>query len=129
VSFNGDYEWNLAGTTTAYVGGSVRAVGKQRGNFIAGDVVGVDPVTGEFIFAFNEQRRIPSYTTLDLRAGVQFGRYSVDAFARNVTNSRGINSVVEVSDALTGGSSLPGGALRAGLLQPRTVGITLGAEF
>ena len=35
----------------------------------------------------------------------------------------------EVDDALTGGSSLPGGAIRAALLQPRTIGITLGAEF
>ncbi len=128
ASLNGDYEWNLSGTTTAYVGGSLRAVGKQRGNFIAGEVTGVDP-DGEFTFDLTPQRRIRSYTTIDLRTGVQFGRYSVDAFARNVTNSRGINSVVEVSDALTGGSSLPGGAARAALLQPRTIGITLGAEF
>lgn len=114
AAFNGDYEWNLSGTTTAYVGGSLRTVGKQRDNFLAG---------------FEPQRRIPGYTTLDLRTGVQFGRYSLDAYARNVTNSRGINSLAAPTDALTGASPLPEGALRAALLQPRTIGITLGAEF
>lgn len=128
VSLNGDYEWKFAASTTAYVGASVRAVGRQRGNFIAGEVVGVEP-DGDFIFAFTPQRRIPSYTTLDLRTGVQFGRYSIDAYARNITNSRGINSLVEVTDELTGTSPLPGGALRGALLQPRTIGISLGAEF
>lgn len=129
ASLNGDYEWNLSGNTTAYVGSSVRMVGKQRDNFIAGQVVGVDPVTGDFIFAFTPQRRVPSYATVDLRAGVQFGRYSVDAFARNLTNSRGVNSLTFVTDQLTGASGLPNDAIRAALLQPRTIGITLGANF
>ncbi|MEO6199189.1 MAG: TonB-dependent receptor [Sphingomicrobium sp.] len=129
VSLNGDYEWKLGGSTTAYVGGSLRLVGKQRDNFIAGEITGIDPVTGDFTFAFTPQRRIPSYATLDLRAGVQFGRYSIDAFARNVNNSRGVQSLNLVTDQLTGGNALPNDAIRAALLRPRTIGITLGAEF
>ncbi|MEO7634232.1 MAG: TonB-dependent receptor [Sphingomicrobium sp.] len=116
AAFNADYEWKLMGTTTAYVGGGLRTVGNQRDNFVTG-------------FVIIPQRRIKSYTTLDLRAGLQFGRYSLDAYARNVTNSRGVNSLGTVTDALTGVSPLPNGAIRAALLQPRTIGITLGAEF
>ncbi len=130
VSFalNGDYEWTAWSNVTTYVGGSVRFVGNQRDNFIAGEVVGFEP-DGDFIFLFTPQRRIDSYATLDLRAGAQFGRFSLDAFARNVTNSRGVNSLSFVTDELTGGSGLPNDAMRAALLQPRTIGITLGAEF
>ena len=60
---------------------------------------------------------------------MQFGRYSIDAFARNLTNSRGIDSLTEVTDALTGGSGLPNNGIYAALQQPRTIGITLGADF
>lgn len=128
-ALNGDYEWTPTGDFTAYVGASVRLVGSQRDNFIAGEPV-VDPLTGEIIdFIFTPQQRIDSYGTLDLRAGAQFGRFTLDAFARNVTNSRGVNSLSFVTDALTGGSGLPNDAMRGALLQPRTIGLTLGAEF
>ncbi|MEO7602742.1 MAG: TonB-dependent receptor [Sphingomicrobium sp.] len=130
VSFalNGDYEWSLSGSTTAYVGSSVRFVGKQRDNFNGGTIVGVEP-DGDFIFAFTPQRRIHSYATVDLRAGLLFGRYSLDAFVRNATNSRGVSSLTAITDALTGGNALPNDANLAAVLQPRTIGFTLGAEF
>ncbi|WP_294173470.1 TonB-dependent receptor, partial [uncultured Sphingomonas sp.] len=130
VSFgvNGDYEWQLAGTTT-YVGASVRFVGRQRDNFVAGEIVGVDPDTGEFQFEFSPQRRIPRYATLDLRAGAELGRFTVDAFVRNVTNSKGVNSLSTFTDELTGGNPLPNDAIRAALTQPRTIGFTVGTEF
>jgi outer membrane receptor protein involved in Fe transport len=127
-SATADYEWNLTGSAVAFVGATAAYTGKQHANFEAGEVVGIGP-DGEFIFVFTPQRRIPDYATLDLRAGVEFGRFTVEAFVRNLTNSRGITSLGEVSDELTGANPLPGGALRASFLQPRTVGLTLGAEF
>ena len=127
-SLNGDYEWYLTGTTQAFVGATLAHTGKQSADFVAGEVVGVDP-DGEFIFDFTPQRRVPSYTTLNLRAGAQFGRFLVEAFARNVTNSRGITSLTDVDDALTGGNPLNNQAIRASFIQPRTIGISLGAEF
>jgi outer membrane receptor protein involved in Fe transport len=128
-SANADYEWDLTGSTVAFVGATAAYTGKQKGNFEAGEVVGVDPATGEFIFEFSPQRDIPDYATLDLRAGVEFGQFTLEAFVRNLTNSRGITSLTEISDQLTGANPLPGGALRASFLQPRTVGLTFGAEF
>jgi outer membrane receptor protein involved in Fe transport len=123
-SLTGDYEWSLSDDATAYFGGTLAYVGKQRGNFEAGEPIGIDPDTGEFIFQFTDQRRIPSYTTVDLRAGVQFGAFSVDAFVRNLTNADGVTSLNDFTDELTGDN-----LLRASFIQPRTFGITVGAEF
>ena len=128
-SVTGDYDWRLSPNATAFVGGTLSYTGKQKDNFQAGDVVGVDPATGEFIFAFTPQRRIPDYTSIDLRAGIDFGRFTAEAFVRNLTNSRGVTSLTEFTDALTGGNPLPGGAIRASFIQPRTIGVTIGAEF
>jgi iron complex outermembrane receptor protein len=123
-SFTGDYEFALSDDATAYFGGTLAYVGKQRGNFEAGEPIGVDPDTGEFIFQFTDQRRIPDYATVDLRAGAQFGAFSLEAFVRNLTNSDGVTSVNEFGDELTGES-----LLRASFIQPRTIGVTVGAEF
>ena len=127
-SLNGDYEWYLTGTTQAFVGATLAHTGKQRANFVAGEVVGVEP-DGDFIFAFSPQRRVPAYTTLNLRAGAQVGRFLVEAYARNVTNSRGITSLTDLTDELTGENPLNNGAIRASFIQPRTIGLTVGTEF
>ena len=128
-SFSGDYEWSLSANATAFVGGTLAYVGKQKANFEGGEVVGIDPGTGDFIFEFSPQREIPDYATVDLRAGAEFGNITLEAFVRNLTNSRGVTSVNEVIDEATGASPLPGGAIRASFIQPRTIGVTLGAEF
>ncbi|MEO5578358.1 MAG: TonB-dependent receptor [Sphingomicrobium sp.] len=119
-AINADYEWTLSSIGNAYVGGSLRYVGTQRAGFrseFTGEVVDEVP-----IFAPLPQRKIPDFATLDLRAGVDFGKYSVEAFARNVTNSHGITSL----DEATG---IPGGGNYAAFIQPRTIGLTLTAGF
>ena len=128
-SLNGDYEWKIGAANTLFVGATLAHTGRQSANFEAGEVVGVDPVTGDFIFDFTPQRRVPSYTTLNLRAGAQLGRFNLEAFARNITNSRGITSLTEITDELTGGNPLAGGAIRASFLQPRSFGLTLQTRF
>lgn len=109
VSFglNADYEWKVTSSTTAFVGGSVRYSGEQRGDFNAGGA---------------PQRHIPDYATLDLRAGAEFGQFTLEAYARNVTNARGITNVGD-------GLPLPGGAISAAVIQPRTIGLSLTAGF
>ena len=127
-SLNGDYEWKIANGIDAFVGATWAYVGKQRDNFIAGEVIGFEP-DGDFIFLFTPQRRVPSYNTLNLRAGAQIGKFTLEAFVRNVTNERGILSLTAITDELTGGNPLNNGAIRATFVQPRTFGFTLGAEF
>ncbi|AJP71771.1 TonB-dependent receptor [Sphingomonas hengshuiensis] len=112
---NADYSWTLAGETEAFVGASLRALSKQRANFDAG-----------FGAAFALDRpTLPAYEVIDLRAGVDFGRFTLDVYAKNVANSRG------VTDVTTGGGLpvAPNGAITTGIVRPRTFGLSLGAGF
>ena len=111
VNLNGDYEWSMGGETNAFVGGSLRFLGKQSADF-------------DFAYrtATGRQRMIPSYEVIDLRAGVDFGRFSVEAFAKNIGNRIGYRSA-------SGFGTLPGGALGAGIIRPRTIGLSAGFSF
>jgi outer membrane receptor protein involved in Fe transport len=118
VNFNGDYEWTAFGNATAYVGGSVSLVGDRTTNFgtrrpvPAGSPVGT---VGALI-------KVPSYETVDLRAGVNFDQWSIRAYVRNLFDVAGVTSV-------SGTGGLPNNARAIGILQPRTAGLTLGVRF
>jgi outer membrane receptor protein involved in Fe transport len=119
---NADYEWPVFAGATAFVGGSLRYTGKQRAGFrIDSDSISVDP-EGNFIADALPQRRIPDFATIDLRAGVDFGQFTLEAYARNVTGSHGIT-------ALNDADGLPAGAIQAAFIQPRTIGLSLSAGF
>jgi iron complex outermembrane receptor protein len=110
VSVNSDYDWSLRGAT-AYIGGSLRFLGDQAG-----------PFSPTYLAANGRQSRIPSYVVGDLRAGVEFGRYSVELYAKNLTNADGKTNVV-------GEGNSPFGSVGTGVIRPRTFGVTLGAGF
>ena len=65
---------------------------------------------------------IPHYNTVDFLAGISDGRYSVNLFLRNLTNARGINSL----QAEGGGGN---GDLQGTIITPRTIGLSLTANF
>ena len=71
---------------------------------------------------FGKRFEIPAYGRLDLRAGVRSGRWTLEAFAKNVTGSTGL------IDVNTYGAQ-PNGALLVAPLRPRTVGASLTANF
>ncbi len=106
-----DYEWTVGDGATAFVGGNVKLVGDQAGNF--------DP---NYLATFGSRMQLDGYASADLRAGVRFDRFSINAYVRNVTDSRGLTSL---------GSFLlrPGTTLSAAPIRPRTFGVTVGAEF
>ena len=132
-ALNADYEWPLADVGLAFVGASLRYVGKQRGNLNGGSVI---DETGDLNdpnnFTFTPQAKIPDYTTLNLRAGTEIGRFTFEAFIRNVTNSHGVTSITGYDNAefeAFGGTAIPGNAIRVGFTERRTVGFQLGAKF
>ena len=119
---NGDYEWQLSPTVSGFVGGSFRYTGSQKAGFrIDAATASVDP-DGNLTADALPQRRIPDYATIDVRAGAEFGRFSLEAYVRNLTNSKGITSL---NDA----DNLPLGAIQAAYIQPRTIGVSLSAGF
>lgn len=111
IGANADYEWELGGETTAYVGASIRSLSKQ-------------PAAYDFAFrsANGRQRYLPAYEVVDLRAAVDFGQYSLELYAKNLTDSEGKTS-------LEAPANIPLGAAGTGVIRPRTIGVTLTAGF
>jgi outer membrane receptor protein involved in Fe transport len=106
---NADYEWTLTGNTRAYVGGSLGYTGERTGNF---DSRGSN---GNLL-------KLDSYTTLNMRAGAYFGRWSVELYGKNLTNDQGVT-------VLNGAGALPNGALGLGINRPRTIGVSVATRF
>ena len=111
VSVNGDYRWNLSGSTDAFFGASLRYLSKQVGGFDT-----------TYRGVYGRRASIPSYEVIDLRAGIDFGPATVEIYAKNINNSRGITSLTPLGQ-------YPGGSIGTGLIAPRTFGLSLSAEF
>jgi iron complex outermembrane recepter protein len=116
ISVNADYNWGLGGDAEAFVGGSLRFLSKQSGDFDA-----------DFRAANGRQRQIPSYDVIDLRAGVDFGKFGIEAFVRNLTDAEGRTSVGALTQS--GLPNSPNGALESGVIRPRTIGLSVSAGF
>jgi len=117
VNVNADYQWDMGSDVSASIGGSIRSVSRQSGGF--------DPA---YRSVYGHFARLDAYEVVDLRAGVDFGRYSLTAYANNLTNSGGITS----TQALLGVAGLPrnvNGALGTAIVRPRTIGINATVAF
>lgn len=67
------------------------------------------------------QHRLPAYSQLDAHMGVDVGRFRIDAFAHNLTDSRGITNVGFFGDV--------NGNLAAAVIRPRSFGLALGYRY
>ena len=112
---NGDYRWKM-GTMTPFVGASLRYLSSQSAAY-----------DNTFRTVNGRQREISSYTVVDLRAGIDFGKFSLEAYAKNVANSDGVVSTTPVK--ANGLPLYPNGAIGAGVIRPRTIGISVTAAF
>lgn len=113
VALNADYHWFLRPGTRAHVGGSVRHLSGQTG-----------PYDLAFVLTRGHQRHIDPYSVIDLNAGVDFGRFDIEAYVKNLGNSRGITSVAGTTTPL-----FPNGAIGTGIIRPRTIGLSLGINY
>jgi outer membrane receptor protein involved in Fe transport len=121
-ALNGDYHWQFGTHTSAHVGASLRHLSGQTATY---DI--------DFVNAFGRQRHIRSYNVVDLFAGVDFGRFDLEAYVKNLGNSHGVTSVTGLTvfgpSPDTGFPLFPGGAIGTGIIRPRTIGATLGFNF
>ena len=111
IGANADYEWAVGENSTAFVGASIRSLSKQTATYNLA-----------FRTANGRQRSLPAYEVVDLRAGVDFGKFSLEAYVKNLTDSDG-----KTSFEAPGNSPL--GAAGTGVIRPRTLGLTLTAGF
>ncbi len=115
AGLNGDYSWPLSDNIGATVGASLRHVSSQTANYDAA-----------FVTANGHQRKVDGYQVIDLRAGLDFGKFAVDAYVHNLNNSAGRTS--------TNGTTVfgpfplnPDGAMNTGVIRPRSIGLSLTA--
>jgi len=109
VGVGADYEWPVFGDATAYIGSRVTHTGDRTSDFDNRDVNG-------------NIRVAESYTTIDVRAGIDMGKLNFEIFGKNMSNERGIN------DISTAGT-YPNGALGLAVIRPRTIGLSVGYRF
>ena len=115
TTLNVDYTWHAFGEFNAFAGGSFTYTGSQYTDFSPLVDPNVQPQVAE------SHVKLPTYNTLKMQFGVDDGRYSAELFVNNLTNKRAITSYSN-----QGGLNQTGVAF---VLQPRTIGIQLGAKF
>ena len=121
ASLSADYEWPVWNDARAYVGGNFRWVGDQYSG-------GFSPT---YRAAFGERLEIDSYTTVDLRAGVDKGRFNVQLYAKNLFDTDGFGNLAypRVVPASLEPTSTARNLVSATPFRPRTIGVTAGFEF
>jgi iron complex outermembrane recepter protein len=107
-AMNADYHWQLSSGVRARVGGSYRHLSGQKSDFQAG----------------TSQLNIRPYGVFDLNAGLDFGRFNLDAYVKNLGNSHGITAIAGTVTPI-----FPNGAIGTGIIRPRTIGLSLGFNY
>jgi iron complex outermembrane receptor protein len=92
----------------AYFGISARYIGKRDAGYPGSSVI--------------PSIKMPAYTLVDLQAGIDFQRFSLAAYVRNLANKRGI---VSIDTGLAANPNL----VQAALAPSRTIGLTVNVPF
>jgi iron complex outermembrane recepter protein len=105
VTLGAEYEHPISNALTAHAGVSWHYTGHRFTDF--------DPASG--------QRKLTPFNEFDAHAGVDLGRFRLDAFAHNITNERGI-----VNLSFFGAVN---GDIAAAVVRPRSFGLSLGYRY
>jgi len=111
ANLSADYRWSMGGDVNAFVGGNIRLISDQAGDFDA-----------QYRVDMGRRLTLDGYATVDLRAGIETERFTVQVYARNLANSLGL---VNAGQYLT----RPGALVNASPIRPRSLGVTVGASF
>ncbi len=114
TSLDGAYTWRAFGNFNAFAGATWSYIGSRFNDFSA-----IPDATGAF--APEPRPELPSYNMVNLRAGLDSGRWAFELYCKNVGDTRGITYYTN------SGTPNYGGAI--GYVQPRTLGATVTARF
>jgi outer membrane receptor protein involved in Fe transport len=113
TSLDGAYTWRAFGDFNGFAGATWNYTGSRFNDFSTTlTAAGFQP---------NPRPDLPSYNTVNLRAGLESGRWTFELYGKNVGDTRGIAYYVN------GGTPNYGGALN--YIQPRTLGALVTARF
>jgi outer membrane receptor protein involved in Fe transport len=114
-----DQRFKISNELTGSVGVTIAYIGDRLNEF---PIHSVDPLTGESL-GIPPRYRLPSYQTVDLRAGIDYASWNVTGYVRNVAGKHALVSTFR-RDAIT-----LFGDYGAQVIDPRTVGLTLTKQF
>lgn len=106
TTIGAEYDHPMASGMTAHAGINWHYTGRRHSDF--------DAAVG--------QQSLDPFGQIDAHAGFDFGRFTVDAFVHNLTDSRGIVNLGTLGTA-------PNGDYAAAVIEPRTIGISLRANY
>jgi len=107
-----EYKHPLTGSVVGRAGISWHYTGRRSSDFNPPPAPGVPGPP---------QRRLDSFSQIDAHAGVEMGRFRIDAFVRNLTGAHGIVNL--------GFFRATNGDVAAAVIMPRTFGLSLGARY
>ena len=108
-SLTADYSAPLGDGAKLNLGATAKYTGDRESDF-----------SGRF------SKHLPSYVTVDLRAGIEVGRYSLSAFAKNLGDKR---AYLVVQQEGLAPSNTPGAIYAASVIQPRQIGLEAAVRF
>jgi iron complex outermembrane receptor protein len=108
TTLDGEYDWAAFANYKAFVGATWSYVGSRSTDFGSST-------------SGTAQVDLPSYHTIEARVGLDNNHYRVMVYGKNLGNSNGITSYSS--------SGAPGLNGDIGVIQPRTIGVTLSAKF
>lgn len=115
----GRYEWSIGGKADMHVQGAFVYEGERNGDLR----VGTRNIVGDF----------PSYTNVDLSAGLTQNDWSVELYTTNLFDSKGITSrSVQCGESVCGdpnNETASGGIFYNYTMRPRTIGLKVGRKF
>jgi len=97
-----DHEWRLTDSLRAFVGGSYTYLGRRWTDF-------------------GDRHLLPSYGAVALQGGVRRGPYSLEVYAKNLTDARGITGYFSYGAVANEGEEA--------IIRPRTIGMRVAADF
>jgi iron complex outermembrane recepter protein len=112
TSLDGAYTWRAFGDNLAFVGATWSYVGSRFSDFSALPGATFEP---------EPRPDLPSYNTVNLRAGLENGRWTFELYGKNVGDNRGIAYYTN------SGTPNYGGAID--YVQPRTLGALVTVRF
>ncbi|MBV8876428.1 MAG: hypothetical protein JO158_01870, partial [Gammaproteobacteria bacterium] len=113
TSLDGAYTWRAFSDFEAFAGATWSYIGSRSNDFST-----TQTATG---LAPDPRPELPSYSTVNLRAGLENGRWTFELYAKNVGDTRGISYYVSAGSPNYGGV--------AAYSQPRTLGALVTARF
>jgi outer membrane receptor protein involved in Fe transport len=117
TSLDGSYSWHVVGDFEGFAGATWSYTGSRISDFASTATV----VGGAVVFVPDPRTELPSYNTVNLRAGLANARWTFELYVKNVGDARGITAY--------GNQGTPGSGGSIGLIEPRTLGATATVRF